>query len=120
MVKKIRFKELGEIARVNRITVALIYNKRKKPCKEQEKELEILEKKLSSRGVMFVKLDRAKDNLQKELGVDTVPSIIMWIRNGIQVHYNFEKGGATYTQINSFISADKLLKQIAFLLNSYN
>ena len=120
MVKKIQFKDLAEMTRVNNITVALIYNKRKKPCKEQEKELETIEKKLIPYGVKFVKLDRAKDNVHKELGVDTVPSILMWIRNGIQVHYNFERGGATYSQINSFISAEKLLKQIALLINSYN
>lgn len=119
MVKKIKLEELADIARNNRITVVLIYNKLKKLCRQQEKELNTIEKKLVSHGVKFVKLDRAKDNLQKELGVDAVPTILMWVRDGIQVAYQFEPEGKIYMQINGFMTADKLLKQIAILLNSY-
>lgn len=117
MVKKIRYKELQEIAKETRLVLALFFSKSCTVCEKQEKDLKGMEKQLSEHGVRMVKLDVSKDDIDKKLGVQAVPTLMMWLR-GINVGFRFKPDGKIFSQINGHTTPILLLNKIAQLLSS--
>lgn len=113
----------------HRLTIALFYGRRCKSCNDQEDELERIEKELKDYGVWFVKLDinkfrkdikkLPKGHPQRSWRIDVVPTIMMWLQNGVMVTYQWKPDGKFYSQLNGFISGDELYPKIVGLLRSF-
>lgn len=129
-MKKVRLKELMEIARNERLTVAVFYDKGSSVCKNQINGLERIEEKIKEFGVVFVKLKLStfykdikklkKGDPNRKWSVDVVPTIMMWLKGGINVLYQFEPNGKFFSQINGYQNPVLLFKKIAGLLREYS
>lgn len=128
-MNKVRLDKLMEYVREKRLTVALFYGKRCPACEDQEKELKELQKNLGKYGVSFVKLriDKFRKDIKKlpkndpkrKWSIGVVPTVMMWLKGGINVLYEFEPDGKLYSQINGFVDGDLLYRKIAGLLREY-
>lgn len=129
-MKKVRLKGLMEFTRDERLTVAVFYNKGSSVCQNQITGLERIEEKLKEFGVVFVKLKLStfykdikklrEDDPNRKWKVEVVPTIMMWLREGINVLYQFEPKGKYFSQINGYQNPDMLFKKIAGLLRDFS
>jgi thiol-disulfide isomerase/thioredoxin len=116
MVKRVGIDDLPAIAKEAAVTVAMFYSKGCPVCKRQEEDLDALENELGKQGVRVVKLNVAKGDLLKRLDIQQVPTLMLWIRGGINVGIRFEPGGEVFEKITYRVDGGTLREKVVRLL----